>query len=485
MLNTHPHRAAWNARVAAFAAMSAAYGIRAEASPQSLQAELATMRASQERLVARSNAVLAAADSEGRELTQEERRAIVRRTEEVERLELQAEAIEARLDEPQPRLTSHDPMTSNRAGGARLTARAGAAGGIGRAAVMAAFPGGNDGGFADLGGFAAAVARRDPRLHAQAGPTGMQTQIGADGGFAIPPRQLMDLMSGALESETMRPRCMFVPMESGVVTLPRFKDQDRSTGHAGLQGKAVREGATGTAQKPVMEKLTLTARKLQVLVPMTNELIEDAGPLFTRLLGSHMGAALAAKIDDLLFLGTGAGDALGLINAPCTVTVSKEVGQASATILPRNLAKMVARLAPGSFVRSVWLANSTVVAQLFVLVEKIQNAGATDFVGGIDPGWFTVAPNGDMTLMGRPLVITDRLQPLGTLGDIVLADLSKYMVGQVGDARLAIDTSHGFTEDETWFRLSIRIDGQPVLGSAITPRRGSDSLSPFVLLEAR
>ncbi len=50
---------------------------------------------------------------------------------------------------------------------------------------------------------------------------------------------------------------------------------------------------------------------------------------------------------------------------------------------------------------------------------------------------------------------------------------------------LAVDNSIGFKESEVWFRLSCRIDGQPALASAITPRVGSTTLSPFVSLDAR
>lgn len=397
------------------------------------------------------------------------------------RAELEAAEAEAIASTPQPRLTGPNAIAGN-----RPTVRPVGGIGTGRQAVMALFTGSGNGGFADLGDFARAVAQRDPRLFSnQATPAGMQSGVGVDGGFAIPPAQLAQLMTAALEDEVMRPRCQFVPMPSGTVTLPRFNDRDRSTGHAGMSGKATAEGATGVSQKAALERVSLTAKKQMVLVPTTSELLEDSGPIFGTLLAQHMGRALAAKCDDILLMGTGAGEALGLVNAPCTVEVAKESGQAAATILPRNLAKMVARLAPGSFGRSVWLAHSSVVAQLFVLVEKIANAAANDWVGGISPGWFTVSPDGSMTLMGRPMVITDRLPALGTTGDIVLADLSQYLCGQVGEARLAVDTSYGFAEDEVWFRLTLRIDGQPVLASAITPRLGTDTLSPFVRLQTR
>lgn len=481
MYVTH-HRAAWTARLVAIAAFASAFGMRAEGAtnPAELQAELDSIRGQQGRLIARSDQVLRQADGEGRALTDDERRAIARRTAEVETLDVRAQAIEEKLSLPQPRRTTPDAADPVRA----MRAPAGG-GGIGRAAVLASFPRGGDGGFDDFGAFARAVAVRDPRLFAQASPAGMQTGVGADGGFAIPPAQLNDLMVASLEQEVVRPRAMFIPMPSGSVTLPRFNDRDRSTGHAGLTGRSTAEGATGTPQKPKLEPLELKAGKLMVLVPTTNELLQDAGPVFSTLLSAHMAQAMAAKVDDLLLLGGGAGEALGLVNAPATIEVAKESGQAAASIVPQNLAKMVARLAPGSFNRAVWLCHSSVVAQLFLLQQTVKNLAGTENVGGSTVGWFTIAADGSMVLLGRPLIPTDRLPALGSAGDIMLTDLSQYMVGQVGEARLGVSQDAGFAEDETWFRLVLRIDGQPILPGPITPRRGSDTLSPFVKLAER
>ena len=146
---------------------------------------------------------------------------------------------------------------------------------------------------------------------------------------------------------------------------------------------------------------------------------------------------------------------------------------------------MISRLAPGSFAKAVWLASSTVLPQLFLLKVKVPNRANSDDVGGFGPGWFTVAPDGSMQLFGRPLLITDRASALGTKGDIVLADLSQYLIGLRQDATLAVDNSIGFKEGEIWFKVTMRLDGQPMLKAAITPRLGGSTLSPFVTLDTR
>lgn len=146
---------------------------------------------------------------------------------------------------------------------------------------------------------------------------------------------------------------------------------------------------------------------------------------------------------------------------------------------------MISRLSPGSFKRAVWLAHPSVLASLFVIATVIKNVAGSENVGGFGPNWFTVNADGSMSLLGRPLIVSDRCAPLGTVGDIILADLSQYLVGIRGDARLAVNNSIGFTSDEIYFRLTLRVDGQPLLASAITPRKGSATLSPFVTLATR
>jgi HK97 family phage major capsid protein len=337
--------------------------------------------------------------------------------------------------------------------------------------------------FENLGDFAKAVYTRDPKLFTNA--AGMSSGTGADGGFYVPPGFLAGLVDGSLQAEAIRPRATVIPMPSADLTLPMFDTSNRSSSLAGMEPEAKAEGATGTDQKGLTRTVQLVANKLMVLVPTTSELMEDGGPAFDMLLQKYMVDSLSQKADDLFLNGNGAGQPLGIVAAPCTVSVAKDGSQVAATITPTNISGMISRLAPGSFGKAVWLAHPSVLAQLFIMQVKVQNVAATENVGGFGPNWFTVNADGTMSLLGRPLIVSDRCQQLGTVGDIVLADLSQYLVGIRGEARLAVDNSVGFKSDEIYFRLTMRVDGQPLLGSAITPRNGTSTLSPFVTLATR
>ena len=133
----------------------------------------------------------------------------------------------------------------------------------------------------------------------------------------------------------------------------------------------------------------------------------------------------------------------------------------------------------------MWVVSPSALAQLFVMSQLVKNVAATEDVGGFQPGFFAVLPDGKFSLCGRPLIVSDRCAALGTVGDVMLVDLSQYLIGLRQAATLDVDRSIGFKESEVWLRLNCRIDGQPLQASAITPRVGSATLSPFVTLATR
>ena len=86
------------------------------------------------------------------------------------------------------------------------------------------------------------------------------------------------------------------------------------------------------------------------------------------------------------------------------------------------------------------------------------------------------------TIYGIPVIVSEKLPALGTAGDILLADMRYYLIGD--RQRLTVDESIHvkFNTDEKSWRFVQRVDGQPWIDSAITPRQGGVTLSPFVKL---
>jgi HK97 family phage major capsid protein len=73
---------------------------------------------------------------------------------------------------------------------------------------------------------------------------------------------------------------------------------------------------------------------------------------------------------------------------------------------------------------------------------------------------------------------------LGTVGDIILADLSRYVIAKRED-RAAVSVHVQFLADESVFRFVMRVDGQPIDSAPVTPLNGTDTTSPFLALASR
>jgi HK97 family phage major capsid protein len=89
------------------------------------------------------------------------------------------------------------------------------------------------------------------------------------------------------------------------------------------------------------------------------------------------------------------------------------------------------------------------------------------------------------TLFGRPVIPVEYADTLGTEGDITLADYSQYVLADKGGVQTASSMHVAFLTDEMVFRFIYRVDGEPIWHAALTPFKGSNTLSPFVTLATR
>ena len=67
--------------------------------------------------------------------------------------------------------------------------------------------------------------------------------------------------------------------------------------------------------------------------------------------------------------------------------------------------------------------------------------------------------DGQFTILTRPVIFTEKTPVLGTVGDIILADLSGgYLVGMRTQIALMASPHVRFTNDEIVFRLRVRVE---------------------------
>lgn len=89
------------------------------------------------------------------------------------------------------------------------------------------------------------------------------------------------------------------------------------------------------------------------------------------------------------------------------------------------------------------------------------------------------------TLFGRPVIPVEQASTLGTAGDISLVDLSQYLLIDKGEVQSASSVHVRFIYGENTFRFTYPVNGQPIWNKAMTPKNGSNTLSPFVTLATR
>ena len=227
-------------------------------------------------------------------------------------------------------------------------------------------------GFKSLGEFAVAVKEsvlrpqatddRLIQLSAASASTYGNEAVGADGGFAVPPVWRQQIMSVVLDDAELLPRCDIMPSESNNVTLP----VDETTAHqtsGGILAYWDSEAAAMTQSKPSLKELQMKLNRVTALVPMTDELLQDS-TLMAAYVSRKAPQKIAFKVTDAIVNGTGAGMPLGILAAPCLVTVSKESSQPANTIYAQNILKMMARMPPRNFRNAVWIANQDILPQL-------------------------------------------------------------------------------------------------------------------------
>jgi HK97 family phage major capsid protein len=169
------------------------------------------------------------------------------------------------------------------------------------------------------------------------------------------------------------------------------------------------------------------------------------------------------------------------------VSVAKETSQVAATIVAENVLKMYSRMPVNSRARAVWLVHTDCEVQLAQLNIKIKNVAGSENVGGI-PVAFTppsalTGPNA--MLLGRPIIPVESCAALGTVGDIVLADLSQYIAITKGVVKAEQSMHFFFDQNVRAFRFVMRMGGQPWLSTPITRKSGSSTLGHFVTLATR
>lgn len=301
--------------------------------------------------------------------------------------------------------------------------------------------------------------------------------VPSDGGFLIPEVLREEIMSLALEESIVRPLATVIPMDSLKVPIPAVDETSRATSiYGGMQFYWSAEGAAGVDTSAKFSQITLDAKKLFGYAGIPNELLRDA-PAFLGWFGAKFPSAVSWFEDRGFLTGDGTDKPLGVFSGAGTVKVTRNTGS---HILYTDIVSMYSRMYPASVKNACWLASPDTFPELAQLTFTP--------VGGSTPVpvmlWQMNAVGAPVaSLLGRPLIITEKVPALGTLGDLSFVDFSEYLIGDRQMMQIESSADYLFGTDKTAFRVLQRVDGRPWVQSAITPANGSsNTLSPYVVL---
>jgi len=300
---------------------------------------------------------------------------------------------------------------------------------------------------------------------------------GADGGYLVPPEFSQRIFSSSVNQvDSLLAMTDNTPVEGNSMAFP--VDETTPWGTGGIKAYWTNEAGASAQSKPQLNPAVLRLSKLTALVPITEELAADStalGQYVTR----KTPEAITWRTNEALWGGDGIAKPKGFFGCAAQVSVAKESGQAAATVVLANITKMRARMLAASYRRAVWMINNDVLPQLDALAygTTATNTPIYNPIGGTF---------GYGTLLGRPVMVTQHNETVGTKGDIALVDWMMYMsITKAGGVETATSMHFWFDQGLTAFRAMFRVAGQPAVSAAITPNKGSNSLSPLVVLDTR
>lgn len=327
------------------------------------------------------------------------------------------------------------------------------------------------------------AGKMDPRLEElqTRAASGSSEAVPSDGGFLIQPDFSQQIWQIAHDASMLYQKTLRIPVTGNTLRIKGVDESSRATGSrwGGVQMYWADEADTVTASKPKFRLIELNLKKLFGLYYATDEVLADASALEAVAMGAF-GEESAFVLDDVLIRGTGAGQPRGILTSECTVSVAKETGQTAGTFLWENAQKMFARLLPRAAMNAVWYMNVDMQPSLYKFNQAVGTGGVPVF---LPPNGAAGAPLG--TLMGRPIAYIEQCDTVGTKGDVILADFSYVATIEKGGLQSATSIHVRFLNDEMTFRWIFRVDAQPLLHKAITPYKGTNTLSPFVVLDNR
>lgn len=295
--------------------------------------------------------------------------------------------------------------------------------------------------------------------------------VGAEGGFMVPKQFRETLLQLPPQAPLIRSRATVIPAgdpPDAEVSMPALNQTSSENMFGGVEVNWTGEGQTMTETDAKFQEIKLTPNEVTAYITLTNKLMRNwaaAGAVTQSLM---RGAIFAAE--DYQFLrGNGVSKPQGILDAACGINYNRAT---ASQIAYADVLGMLARQRSSEGL--LWIASRTTIPQL----GNIRDAGNNNlFIMNATMGVPAM-------LMGIPLIFNERSPALGSKGDLILVDLSAYLIKDGSGPFISASEHVLWRQNKTVIKAVWNVDGKPWLTAPI-PLEGSttNTVSPIVVLD--
>lgn len=292
------------------------------------------------------------------------------------------------------------------------------------------------------------------------------------GGIMVPEQFRPEILQIRGETAIVRPRALVLPAgdpPDSKITMPALTQGSKGV-YGGVEVKWIGEGDAKPNTNATLREVSLQPEEAAATMTVTDKLLRnwDAADVFIRtLLTNAMRAA-----EDIAFLrGDGVGKPMGVIGAAGELKVNRTTAN---QVKYLDIVNMVAKLLPESVSNAIFIANQSLLPQLATMQDP---AGNYIFIQG------DVTRGIPSTLFGIPLRFTGKTPTLGNKGDLILVDFSYYLIKDGSGPFIAASEHVLFQQNKTVIKAFWNVDGEPWVVEPLTLEDGVTQVSPYVSLD--
>ena len=288
-----------------------------------------------------------------------------------------------------------------------------------------------------------------------ASPTGMGE---SNVGMQIPIEFPAIIIEAAVAASPILTKLWRFPMTENSVSFPKLSQSDTDyfggvvTTWSGPASSG--EGSTMTPTDATTDKNLFTAKKITQMVVLTDELIQDAPINILNYMTGLLVRKFTYEMERVVIQGNGITEPTGIIK-DATVIKNAYARGTKGTVKWQDIVNLDGQLNE-IFTNAYLISRKATLATVRSQVDDNNR-----------PIWFEQwgvvngVPTRTSEICGLPYHVTRNCPLMGMRGDVIVGDLSMYMLGMRADMRIDISDAPGFKQNETYVRFIARMDGMP------------------------